>query len=205
MTSSPTYAEQRAVRAGNQRLDRCTVFGLVWGVALGLYAAAQRWTVLGVDDGLWEILVYVGLSLVGLAVFCPLALMPLERLLRAVTGALGGLALRTALTVIFGLLVVPLGFVVQKFSVDLPVRQWHPGRPTGESYGWQDFSGSASGSMRAIGKGLWSWPLPVRVLLFFSRRGQWLLVPVLVVMLLLGMLLFFAHTSVLAPLIYPLF
>jgi hypothetical protein len=46
---------------------------------------------------------------------------------------------------------------------------------------------------------------PLGVLVFFARRGHYLFIPVLVFLLILGLVMFFAQTSSLAPFIYTLF
>ena len=43
------------------------------------------------------------------------------------------------------------------------------------------------------------------VLQFFARRGHYIFLPTLVVLLALGLVLFFVKSSVLAPFIYTLF
>jgi len=46
---------------------------------------------------------------------------------------------------------------------------------------------------------------PIVVLGFFIRRGHILLVPVVILLMILGLILFFVQTSALAPFIYTLF
>jgi hypothetical protein len=119
----------------------------------------------------------------------------------------GRLVMNVLLTIVYFTLIWPLGAIErQRRGGSHPFHRWNFA-PTARSVGWEEFTQSmtsdnsnpvtSSGSRSLI-------RLFVETLTFFVRRGHYLLIPVLVALLLLGLILFFIQTSVLAPFIYTI-
>ena len=111
------------------------------------------------------------------------------------------------LTVVYLTLIWPLGWWERKrCGTSHPFHGWDI-TPPSLTTGWEalpEFTVQAVAN-RSMMSGSRSpvWLL-LETLAFFARRGHYLLLPVLVLLLLLGLILFFVQSSVLAPFIYTI-
>ena len=115
-------------------------------------------------------------------------------------GKFGHLVFSALLACIYLALLTPLARLTHAGS-DVPAVRWEDG--AGRICGWQPKRTRTLVQGGANGRGLTA--TLVQVLQHFARRGQWFLLPLLILLLSLGVLLFFAQTSVIAPFIYTLF
>lgn len=202
MTDTRTpYLQRLAQRQLLEKIKQNAAFGQILGSAAALYGMLGYFAGMEHSD-LWYILWWVaGGLLLAAGLAYPLCLEKASDLFRFLAGKLGRLIFGTLLTGIYFLLVAPFGLFFGKTSPAQPFVRWQtPGEAT--TFGWQPKTVSTMTNDQGVA-GLGG--TFYAVLKYFVQRGQWFLLPLVVLLLAAGLLLFFAQTSTIAPFIYTLF
>jgi hypothetical protein len=197
------YLERLADRRTRHELRRLVIFGIVLGWGLIFIGAAKFLFTVGAIDPLWLAAMTLGFLMLGMAVVAPTLLAPLERAWMAVGTRIGHFVLSAFLLVIYFTSFTAIGAWMRRTRGMHPFYAWSTTELPGHE-GW-------------VSKDLSSLPVDlgqehratlfqfVRVLNYFARHGKMIYIPTLILLLSLGILLFFLQTSALAPFIYTLF
>ena len=130
----------------------------------------------------------------------PYCLIKPARQFQYIMGKFGHFIFSVLLSLLYFILLSPLALLTRT-QQRFPATRWE--REIEHSYGWQ-CKATNTYTQNDIGtKNIFS--TITRILRHFIHHGQWYLLPLIVLMLALGVLLFFAQTSVVAPFIYTLF
>lgn len=200
-----SFLLRRQRRAASQELTQMLVLGygigfLALGVGSYKYAISpDAW------DALWKPVAYFGLVAVIATLFIPFVWYWPERALRAFGNRVGGLLMNGLLAIVYFAIVWPFGWLLRATRGADPIYRWQIRPPEGME-GWHvkelpaDVRTGAGGVGPPRGRlGLWA------VLRFFVRGGHYALIPGILVLVSIGIVLFFLQTSVIAPFIYTLF
>lgn len=200
------YERRRRAREDAHDLKRRVVFGLGWGWIALLSGAAHVYLVSEANDAAWRLVMLSGAFLLLLSVLLPDALTIPEAWLRQVTQMIGKGVFTLLLSLVYLVLVTPIGAILRHRQGEAPFFAWDVTAP-GQSTLFERWTTkpSTSGDARASMRNLPLWLQPFMILSYFIRQGRYLFLPVLVVLLVFGLLMFFVHSSVLAPFIYTLF
>ncbi|MCU1349431.1 MAG: hypothetical protein JWO56_2461 [Acidobacteria bacterium] len=200
MTELP-YLRARRVRTEAQALKRRAATGIVLGFALLLQGLYRLFFVVGSNDALWRGVAWGGAIVLMLTILAPDTMAAPEAVMHWVGNHLFNVLLKALLVVVYLLLLVPLAPWVRK---KYPVMSWGDAKPAFGPAGWEEKTlvrtNAAHGEKRR--------PLlllPLILLGYFARQRQFVLMPVLLVMIILGLVLLFLQTSAIAPFIYTLF
>jgi hypothetical protein len=197
------YLRRRATRLAFEELKREIIFGMVISTMMLAIGAWRYFIVIGADDALWRGIAILGAMGLVVAVVFPTLWKGPEVLLSAVMRKFGGFLLGILLSMVYILLFAPIGWWVRKTKGKDPIYSWDEAAPAGME-GWH--SKESLFEINALGKGkpnlLWRM---LEVLRFFARRGHYIFLPALIILIALGMVLFFVQSSALAPFIYTLF
>ncbi|MCR4415930.1 MAG: DUF5989 family protein [Thermoguttaceae bacterium] len=198
-----TYLRRLAERRAAEAVRRQIGYGLVLGWVLTLVAGFIYVCVPSRVDWLWGALVVVGWLHLAAAVVLPQMLAWPERLWTALARLLGGLVMAALLTTVYYLMFWPAGLFRRRRGTH-PFHWWSEAAPRVEP-GWEKIDlvepgfGTTDVRRRSMPVLLGS------VIAHFFRRSHYLVLPILIVLLLLGLALFFVQGSALAPFIYTLF
>jgi len=163
-------------------------------------------------DWFWRALMTSGLLLLVLGTVLPQALAGPHRLWMGLAHLQGRLVMTVLLTVVYVVMIVPLGWYQRwRQGGGQPFYRWDPTQPAQNlpagTTAWETLSPSESSpttTRRQTGRTRSLVSLLAETLSFFAQRGHYLLLPVLLFLLLLGLILFFVQTSALAPFIYTI-
>jgi hypothetical protein len=200
---SDCYLVRLRARVDLEQLKREVVLGFVLsGIALvvGLW---RYYMVVGANDA-----VALALAIAGaLGFLLTLALPSAWKLPEAWLGiglrVVGGALFTILLALVYVALVVPVGWLVRRANGVDPVYSWIH-EPRRDMEGWNPKQVFFEANLGHSGK-LSLAKRFVSVLAFFAQRGHYFFLPVLVILIALGMVLFFVKSSALAPFIYTLF
>lgn len=195
------YLHRRAARRAQEALKQQAVFGIVLGMAGMLYGLLGYLAGIALPDFLYLAIFAAGLTLLGIGLACPRVIRRPSELFRHAMNGVGHGVFTVLLTCIYYVLVVPLGFFRRRSKPWSPFVRWENSMP--KSAAWspkitQTIFHERAGAANLVGSAC-------NVVLYFARHGNWLLIPLLVILLSLGLILFFVQTSALAPFIYTLF
>ena len=160
------------------------------------------YTVLGPVDWLWGGLMVLGWLHLLLAVVLPQALYWPERAWSLLAQWQGKLVMAVLLTIVYFGLIWPARWL--RRGADPGFWSWEGERPSIGS-AWRPLDGSEPESELVHHRQRSLPVLLAGVVAFFFRRGHFVLLPILILLLVLGLVLFFVQSSALAPFIYTLF
>jgi len=197
------YLRQLALRREAEEMRRLVGYGLTLGWILTLVAGFLFFCVKSRFDWLWCGLMWLGMAHLVAAVVLPQALAWPERIWMMIARWQGHVVMTVVLTAVYYLLLWPVGCFSRRYKRGFV--QWSGPQPE-VATAWQPIDLVGEESL-AVGNAR-SRSLPVLlagVVGFFFRRGNYVLLPILILLLVLGLVLFIVQSSVLAPFIYPLF
>lgn len=205
MTDLPdTFLKRRRLRDESRTLTQQIIFGYVIGGILTLVGAYNYYLSLYTIDALWQGIMCLGLLAVGVTLLAPWAWRLPEKALAKVGNFVGEWLMRALLTIIYFLAISPVGYLLRALRGTAPIYAWDH-HPPANPEGWHTKVlpvGLVRASDNAKRRGRIGM---LQVFMFFVRGGHYMFLPVLIVLVALGMALFFLKTSALAPLVYTLF
>lgn len=202
----PRYVVQREAREENREIRRLVTFGLLLGWIMFLVAGFVWHAVPSTVDAFWAGVAVFGLMFLVTAVAVPQLLIWPERMWMALANVMGRVVMTLVLSVIYIGWFWPVGVLQRSRRGTHPFHSWADGQNP-VAAGWDtlqlnDDEWTASDgkrSTRSLIAQLFG------ILGFFARRGQWAMMPILVLLLVIGLVLFFVSTSALAPFVYTIF
>jgi hypothetical protein len=169
------------------------------GYVVVVYCATRLYFVPTQHEALMRIGAILGLLLIALSVLLPQAYEPVETVLRRVGSFVGENVFKATLVFIYFVVMTPIGGAIRLVRGAAPIHSWQDGPPRAAEY-WRDKSLSCV--IRSEGARKTSF---LSVLHFFIKSGKIVFLPSLMILLGLGLALYFVKTSVIAPFIYTLF
>jgi hypothetical protein len=197
------YLQQLALRREAAEIRRLIVYGLTIGWILALVAGFLFFCVKSRFDWLWCSLMVLGCLHLAAAVVLPQALIWPERIWMTVARWQGHVVMTVLLTAVYYLLLWPASRFSRRQTTGF--YRWTD-QPAKSSSSWQTIDLTADDTPAAANARYRGLPMLLAgVIGFFFRRGNYILLPILILLLILGLVLFIVQSSVLAPFIYPLF
>jgi hypothetical protein len=197
-----SYLEQLALRREATAIREQTAYGLVMGWMLTLVAGFLFFCVPSQVDWLWATCMALGVLHLVAAVIVPQSLAWPQRIWMTIARWQGWLVMNVLLTVIYFALIWPASFFDRKRIRGF--LQWEH-QPPAEPTAWLPIEATGEIAENAASH-YRSLPLLLASLIaFFFRRGNYLLIPIIILMVVLGLILYFVQSSALAPFIYTLF
>jgi hypothetical protein len=154
-------------------------------------------------DWLWGALLAVGIVHLVAAVVLPQLLAWPERIWIGLARWQGWLVMNVLLTVVYFTLIWPAGHFSRRRASGFA--SWDD-QPPEQKTAWLPIDVVESPESTVAAERRRSLPmLLVGVIAFFVRRGNYLIVPIIILLLVMGLVLYFVQSSALAPFIYTLF
>ncbi len=203
LPSRSRYMQQLSLRREAAEVQRLVMYGLTLGWIFFLVGSFLLCCVPSRFDWLWTAVALVGLAHLALAVIIPQALAWPERVWMTIARWQGHLVMTVLLTIVYFALIWPASRVSRRYQRGF--FGWQGKQPDTKT-AWETMDLRAVDSPSVSRSGYRSLPvLLAGIIGFFFRRGNYILLPIIVLLILLGLVLFIVQNSVLAPFIYPLF
>jgi hypothetical protein len=201
------YLRRLAQRRETDEVGQLTNFGLTIGWLFTILGGFCWFCVISQIDWFWRGLMAAGLAMLVLGTILPQALYWPHRLWMGLAHLQGRIVMTVLLCGVYFSLISPLGWWERKrHGGSHPFHSWDE-TPPPRITAWEtikepvphiiatNFKLTRSRSLLSIF---------AETLIFFAKRGHYLLLPVLLFLLFLGLVLFFVQTSALAPFIYTI-
>ena len=201
MTKKYSYLDVYSQRQLLEEIRHSAAFGQILGTAFGRYGWFGYFIGTGHSDGFYLAFCFAGASLLLIGLAYPLWLSKVAGAFRNITGKVGHFIFQALLAVIYAALLTPLGVLVRAKN-SFPAAQWD-NCPASSGRSWQPKTTHTLVQNNSSKASMWS--IFYTALRHFAMHGQWFLIPLVVLLLSLGIVLFFAQTSAIAPFIYTLF
>ncbi len=199
----PSYLKRLDGRNQTAALKQQILFGLAIGWMLVLLGGLRYLFVPDASDSLWLAVLWIGVILLALTLIVPSVLAWPEKLWMKLAHIIGTGIFSIILMVVYFTFFLPVGYFLKWRHGCHPFYQWTDGQAV-DAEGWKRKNLRAetieqSGRKRPI------LIQPLILISHFVRQGHYVFIPALILLLLLGLILFFAQSSVLAPFIYTIF
>jgi cation transport ATPase len=197
------YLQRLEERKRANSLKRQIVLGLVLGWFSVLIGAFHIFFVPGANETGWKVLLWAGVFFVCISLVLPSLLSVVEKWWSRGFSGLGSLVFLIILVLVYFSMFWPVGVMLRRLKGNHGFFEWVKTGPQLTTV-WEPYESGDDGAEQAVSSKLLLFQ-PAAVLMFFVRRGQYLFLPALLVLLLLGLALFFVQSSSLAPFVYTLF
>jgi len=197
------YLVRRDARLAYEELKRQIIFGLVISAIAIVVGSSRYFLAVNANDTVALALAIFGGFGLALTVVVPSAWKSPENLLGRALRAVGAVIFKVFLMAVYVLMMSPIGWALRRYQGADPIYSWDQSPPK-RMEGWQtkqvlyDAGLGRKGNPNALKRA-------INVLQFFANRGHFLFLPTLVLLIALGIVLFFVKSSALAPFIYTLF
>lgn len=198
------YLERLRARRFRRDLQQTIVFGYVLGFLMLLVFSFQWRYTHNWSDELMVLLALTGVAMIAITLVAPTVLNPARLLWVKLTGKIGAALFGFLLAILFLLALTPLGWYRRFRRGTAPFYTWVDTAPP-HAEGWVRKSIPAEVELSGSEKPLPLILQPIRVITYFLRRGEYAIIPLIVLLALLGLVMFFVQSSSLAPFIYTLF
>jgi hypothetical protein len=205
MTEPTRYAKQLAERREIAHIEQLANFGLALGWVFALVGGFCWFCVISRLDWLWATMLAVGMVLIVLAVLIPELLDVPCRWWMKLAHFQGWLVMTVMLTVVYFTLITPVGWFLRLRKGTHPFYSWEPGKAPALRTAWEPLSVRRVANANPTARRRSLLTLLLSTVGFFYGRGHYFVLPILIVLLVLGVILFFVQGSVLAPFIYTIF
>jgi hypothetical protein len=201
-----SYLSRRELRAQSRRLTQLLVLGYGVGLIALVLGSYKYYVVSGRLSAGWNAVAWSGGAVLVLTLIAPFTWQWPEQVIRRFGNWLGHCLMTALLVPVYFLLFWPVGALLRTIRGSHPIYEWGK-LPKSGMEGWHpkiyppDVADAQARSKLSRQRRVSLFG----VLVFFARRGEYLLIPVLLLVVSLGIVLFFLQTSALAPFIYTLF
>ncbi len=197
------YLQRLTLRREADEVRRLIGYGLTLGWIFFFVGSFLLCCVPSRLDWLWTATALAGVGHLVLAVLVPQLLAWPEWVWMTVARWQGHVVMTVLLTIVYYLLLWPASWFSRRYQRGF--FRW-TALPPGAATAWQPIDLAGDELLTVANSRSRSLPLLLAgVIGFFFRRGNYVLLPILILLLLLGLVLFIVQSSVLAPFIYPLF
>ncbi|HEY9831161.1 MAG TPA: DUF5989 family protein [Stenomitos sp.] len=199
-----SYLQRLKQRQQLAHLKEQIVFGLTLGWLMTLIGGFHYLFVINSNETFWKVLLYGGISLIALTSIIPTAICLLQIPLKGITEKMGKGLFLLSLSFSYFFLILPVGVLLRKQQKNTSFYTWQDKFKTNVE-GWSKWERE---NIKPLQPGAKKRPLMLQlawVVAYFIRNRHYLFIPVLVLLLVLGLIMFFVKASALAPFIYTLF
>lgn len=176
------------------------VFGQLGGLILVLLGVVRWYADANNEYRLLHLFVISsGIILIALGFLLPDAVSPVYKIFSYIGNKIGSIVFALVLSFIYFFVVAPISYFVKKRQNEYLLMKWEDEYPGSEEYGftsWNPIGGIVHNSFAGS---------IFRIIGIFAGSGQAIIIPVVLLLVILGVILFFVSSSVMAPFIYTLF
>lgn len=204
MTEPATHLAQWKARSSAFALRRLIIFGCTLGTLLSVVGAVRGFLLFGPWQPVWQGIMWLGAAALLVSLILPSLWTLPEAGVRRVTSKIGHGVFVALLCVLYFVMICPVGFWLRWRRGTAPIYAWE-GKSPAPDEGWRTKSTIviADNLVRLRSRRLIFGPFAV--ISFFIRHRSYFLIPLVIILIVMGLTLFFVQTSVLAPFIYTLF
>ena len=194
------YMQERKNRLEDEMITNYAVFGQLGGLILSLlgfmkwlttYNAVMSYVLLG--------LTAFGLYMIISGVILPQSLEWCYKPFSIVGNKIGELIFDILLLIVYFVFVLPVGIFMRRKNHDYLYLEWDGKYPFAEREGFTSWKSSGMTSRNGM------LSTSARIIEVFMMNGKYILIPAVMILIALGIILFFVSSSVMAPFIYTLF
>lgn len=191
------YLQEKKIRENRKNYKDNVLFGMLGGVFLAFLSFVQFLRVGKGWDILWAIVFVFAILLFMIAIIYTPLVEPIKNGFMKVGNAIGNLVFKLLLIIMYITFFIPAGKLMDKRKYEF--YSWETGLSGAKGFIDREMLYNSDSDYSDKNISLY------RVISFFMERRQFVMLPALVILLVLGIVLFFLSSTVVAPFIYTLF
>lgn len=191
------YLQEKKIRENRKNYKDNVLFGMLGGVFLAFLSFMQFLRVGKGWDILWAIVFVFAILLFMIAIIYTPLVEPIKNGFMKVGNAIGNLVFKLLLIIMYITFFIPAGKLMDKRKYEF--YSWETGLSGAKGFIDREMLYNSDSDYSDKNISLY------RVISFFMERRQFVMLPALVILLVLGIVLFFLSSTVVAPFIYTLF
>jgi len=192
------FKDQYEHRTKVRKINENSWFGIILGVILSVVAGYQSLCVVGILSVVFNILVVIGLLLVVSGGFFPRALSNPVRLIRKACSALGNIILKILLIPVYVLMTLVNMILHKSYSEKFGFSRWKKSEKEKSSF--YDYKELTHKNGRFV-----TVEIINNILDFFVANKIFVVIPIVILLLIMGMIVFFASSNAVFSFVYTLF
>lgn len=193
------YMKKRKLRLDERRVKDSSLFGLMLGTIL-IMISLLRWIMTYSNMSyFWEVSGVIGFFLFIAGALVPQCITWFYKGMRYVGNKIGNVIFSVLLFMVYGLLVIPISFLMRNRKKNYSYALWddeYKGEDTSCFFPWKEKKKVEARGIRGVS---------YELIQYFILNGKIIFIPVVIILLMIGIILFFVSSSVFAPFIYTLF
>mgnify|MGYP006383899019 CR=1 FL=1 len=193
-----TFTEEYEQRSTLKAINEYSWFGIIWGLALGLLGAYQAICTAGIISIIFKAVSVVGVVLLAVGVMAPLWLRKPAEIIKKAFSAVGNIILKVVLLPVYMVMAVVNLLNNKKYSSKCGFKNWEERDSAQTAY--SDFNNSGESKYKHTVTGTF-----VKVIGFFVNNKMYVVVPIVIILLFVGFVMFFASSSAVFSFVYTLF
>ncbi len=185
-------------KAQIKRINESSWFGIIIGALLFASGTYQSLCTVGILCVLFNIIALLGIVLILMGGFFPLALEKIVKANKTVFAFIGDLLLKSLLLPVYGAMIIINFFTHEKYLEKFGFCQYEEKCKRESSfvdYDEHNYKKHRYATIDSI----------TNVLLFFSNNKMYIMIPIVIVLLVLGIMVFFASSNAVFSFVYTIF
>lgn len=196
--SSLSFKQEYEQRAEIKKINECSWFGIVTGLIFLTTGIYQTLCTTGFLNLIFIIMTALGSALLFIGSFFPLVLKNIVRYANKAFSAIGAIVIKILLIPIYMVMTLINIFNRKRYSKKFSFYKWNETDKITSSFSDYDASEHQKSKYAII-------DIISNVFSYFIGNRMFILLPVIVVLMILGMILFFASSSAVFSFVYTLF
>ena len=194
------YLQDRKARLDEKLVNDYAIFGQLGGIIIFILSFAKWLTTYGeITSKILVALMIFGVYMISSGVIIPQSLNWCYKIFSVIGNKIGEIIFKILLFIVYIIFVLPAGYFMRNKKYDYLYLSWNDKYPFEEKNGFTQWhsSGNLSGNGFLSTSG--------KLLGLFIANGKYIFIPAVLILIALGIILFFVSSSVMAPFIYTLF
>ena len=196
--AAKTFTEEYEQRSTLKAINEYSWFGIIWGLALGLLGVYQAICTAGIISIIFKAVSVVGVLLLAVGVMAPLWLRKPAEIIKKAFSAVGNIILKAVLLPVYMVMAVVNLLNNKKYSSKFGFKNWEERDSSQTAY--SDFNNSGESKYKHTVTDTF-----VKVIGFFVNNKMYVVVPIVIILLFIGFVMFFASSSAVFSFVYTLF
>lgn len=198
MKNNITFKEQYEHTIKVRKANENSWFGIIFGIIISAFSAYQSLCTIGIVSVLFNVLAAMGLIMIILGSFFPASLSVFIKIARKTGAVLGNIVLKIMIIPVYFLMALVNVITNKRYSEKFEFARWDNSEKYESSFNDHIELKHKSGRFITV-------DIINSIIDFFVVNKTFIIIPIVVLLLILGLIVFFASSNVVFSFVYTLF
>ena len=193
-----SFKDWYETKNNRKEINDCSWFGIVSGLCISIFCAYQSLCSIGITCSVFKVFAAIGLVLVLFGVFLPLKLKNTVIFIKKISSFVGHIILKTLILPLYFVLTLINIFKNKSYVKKFRFIQWNNESMITASY--HCYKNTVKNKKKNV-----IFDILNSVFSVFIKNGMYILIPVVMILMILGLIMFFASSNAVFSFVYTLF